>query len=545
MRYAAHGTEEDGRMKRFVWMMAMAALLTAAIMGCAAAEGDFDAWLKEAPEWQGWTAASLDQWDDWGAALLTRPAGFDDLTRGYALCVAKHQDGGWETVIQDDENLGYTDDSEQAAVRFENGRLILTWSVQYEYADDWVTEWVYALPQGDWRLEEVRQTVRGTAETQDERPIVTESRAWLENGMLQRETVIRDEETGQIYVHHTPGPLPDVTDPDWLSTASPNGIPSCLTATGYNADDAWSGWSQEILPRLCAVFFPGETYADGLYADDEMQFIVDKADGTRVLRCGRYDESTSRWEFTESTPLPANARMGFENVTDGLFFEDFYGVEIGYRNGTWGVTYCYGGYYDAEDGWFHGDWFYVGPNWVGETTNGEKVYGDHPWNDITTMDWSTVPRTRAEAVARMDLRCWATPNNPDPADRLNLRQAPKTSAGSLGKYYNGAPVEVLEKGAEWCRVRVGAAEGWMMTKYLAFGDDEWPQDTWLSAVNPARVQVTVYWQDAGEAEIWGPDRDFYHLLIIGVRGDDWYIVWDWSTGRTGRIRVIDNWEGNG
>ncbi len=64
-------------------------------------------------------------------------------------------------------------------------------------------------------------------------------------------------------------------------------------------------------------------------------------------------------------------------------------------------------------------------------------------------------------------------------------------------------------------------------------------------VNPAEVQVTVYWQDTGESEIWGPDRSFYRLQIIGVRGDDWYIVWDCETGRSGRIRVADVWEGNG
>ena len=119
--------------------------------------------------------------------------------------------------------MGRTDESEQAGARFGNGRLILHWSVRYEYADDWVTEWGYELTQGDWRLAEVRQTVRGTAETRDERPIVTESRAWLENGLLQRETVIRDEETGQIYIRKMPGPLPDVTDPAWRSPASPSG----------------------------------------------------------------------------------------------------------------------------------------------------------------------------------------------------------------------------------------------------------------------------------------------------------------------------------
>ncbi len=535
---------EDGRMKRFIWItVTMAMLLTA--IGWGAAENDFHAWLAQTPEWRGWTAAGWDQWGDWGAALLTRPAGFDDLTQGYALCLAKRQDGGWETVIRDTENLGYTDESEQAAIRFDGGRLILTRNVQYEYADDWTTEWIYELVRGDWRLREVRQTVRGVTQTKDQRPIATESRAWLQDGALQRETLIRDEQTGRVYARKHPGALPDVTDPAWLLPGSPNGDFGCLTATGYDADGKWSRRSQDILARLCAYFFPGENYVDGLYADDALQFIVDKADGTRVLRCGRYEETVGRWEFAESTPLPSGARMGFENVDDAVFFEDFYGVKIGFRNGRWGAVYCYGGEAGPDGGWLRDDWFHIGPNWMGESVSSPEAYGDHPWNDITRMDWSTIPHTRAEAAARMDTGRWATPANPNPADRLNLREAPRTSAGSLGKYYNGAPVEVLEKGKDWCRVRVGAAEGWMMTRYLAFGESAWPPDIRLGALNPAGAQVTVQWQDTGESEVWGPDRDFYHLLVIGVQGDAWYIVWDWTSGRTGRVRVTDLWEGNG
>jgi len=63
---------------------------------------------------------------------------------------------------------------------------------------------------------------------------------------------------------------------------------------------------------------------------------------------------------------------------------------------------------------------------------------------------------------------WAVVNNPDPADRLNLRSAPSREAESLGKYFNGVLVEVLNKADDgWTRVRVGHTEGYMMTKYLA------------------------------------------------------------------------------
>lgn len=68
----------------------------------------------------------------------------------------------------------------------------------------------------------------------------------------------------------------------------------------------------------------------------------------------------------------------------------------------------------------------------------------------------------------------ATVNNPNPKDRLNLRTENKESATSLGRYYNGVVVEVLEYTInDWVKVRIGGngqyAYGYMMAKYLAFG----------------------------------------------------------------------------
>lgn len=63
---------------------------------------------------------------------------------------------------------------------------------------------------------------------------------------------------------------------------------------------------------------------------------------------------------------------------------------------------------------------------------------------------------------------WAVVNNPDPEDRLNLRAEPSRASSSLGKYFNGVMVEVLERtGDGWDHVRVGATEGYMMMEYLA------------------------------------------------------------------------------
>ena len=39
---------------------------------------------------------------------------------------------------------------------------------------------------------------------------------------------------------------------------------------------------------------------------------------------------------------------------------------------------------------------------------------------------------------------YAVVHNPDAADRLNLRAAPNREAESLGRYYNGVEVQILE-----------------------------------------------------------------------------------------------------
>lgn len=66
---------------------------------------------------------------------------------------------------------------------------------------------------------------------------------------------------------------------------------------------------------------------------------------------------------------------------------------------------------------------------------------------------------------------WAVVSNPNPADRLNLRTEPSSSATSLGKYYNGVTVTLLSGNGEigWYRVSIGPLEGYMDASYLEVG----------------------------------------------------------------------------
>ncbi|UEX77493.1 TIGR04211 family SH3 domain-containing protein [Sediminicurvatus halobius] len=50
--------------------------------------------------------------------------------------------------------------------------------------------------------------------------------------------------------------------------------------------------------------------------------------------------------------------------------------------------------------------------------------------------------------------------------RLNLRSGPGNEYRILQLLPSGTPVQVLERGNEWTRVRSGGNEGWMRTSYL-------------------------------------------------------------------------------
>ncbi|MDO5300506.1 MAG: SH3 domain-containing protein [Clostridia bacterium] len=68
----------------------------------------------------------------------------------------------------------------------------------------------------------------------------------------------------------------------------------------------------------------------------------------------------------------------------------------------------------------------------------------------------------------------AVVDNPNSIDRLNLRTEPSQSAPTLGKYYSGTTVEVLGGDQNgWTKVRIDTLEGYMMTKYLVFGQDQY------------------------------------------------------------------------
>ncbi len=124
---------------------------------------------------------------------------------------------------------------------------------------------------------------------------------------------------------------------------------------------------------------------------------------------------------------------------------------------------------------------------------------------------------------------YAVVNNPNPQDRLHLRQSPNREANSLGKYYNGVQALVLEKRKDgWARVKIGSLEGYMDSQYLAFNI---PQANIPSAMPTVTVTVEGYtgktlnlragqsqktmaiaqYPSGTQVEVWGLTPIWYHV----------------------------------
>lgn len=294
-------------------------------------------------------------------------------------------------------------------------------------------------------------------------------------------------------------------------------------------------------PDRIASLLPGYVLVDSI-DDGDTLFLLMRNPADELVFVGGVLGDDGEWTFTESTPLPEGTILGVENFTHSLGIPgDVYYDCIDltpYADGTWGVSLVYP--YNAGN-----ELFPVRKYVIYE--NGQAIYGqigDHPWSDITTIDWTSLPASYEDALTHLDTSSWAVVNNPDPQDRLHLRTAASTSASSLGKYYNRTPVRIREYGQTWCAVTVCGLDGYMMTEYLTFGEEidtvnyAGPWLTWKENLAERRLY------EAPNASSPYTTYDVDDFCILGVAGD-YYHVWLPDTEEYGYIRMDDLWEGNG
>lgn len=196
------------------------------------------------------------------------------------------------------------------------------------------------------------------------------------------------------------------------------------------------------------------------------------------------------------------------------------------------------------------DWFHVGVNHVIGSSADSSLdirFGDLPAFDLETMELDRIPKRFTDAVRLLDQRHWAVVSNPNPADRLHLRQRPDRQAASLGKYYSGTPIRVLARRGDWAKVDLFGTEGWMLAKYLVFGDGMNEVKRAMPQLSGITGELRPLYQkpqeQAMELQRMGLQHSRY--LILGVVGDAWYHVWFPTENIAGYMKQAWFWEGNG
>lgn len=118
----------------------------------------------------------------------------------------------------------------------------------------------------------------------------------------------------------------------------------------------------------------------------------------------------------------------------------------------------------------------------------------------------------------------AVVNNPNSIDRLNLRTKPSQNAPTLGKYYSGTTVEVLSSNQNgWTKVRIHTLEGYMMTKYLAFGQDQFSVGYAMPSVKIENMNGTglnLRQQQSSSSASLGLYKNGSTVCVLGV-SENW------------------------
>lgn len=441
------------------------------------------------------------------------------------LFILSFHDGQWSIAFENEHAA-----CAQTRVYLDTDDVLIL-SDPFQCSETYHEQYYFTLD-SEWRLSSVISYIG-----EEDDGYLLEYIASLDKGQLYTSTYLTDLE-GNFLSSHPGMTLPDVLTADEKLLSAFNGVEPPINGMGYYTDDG-GNTSNVIIQRLFSVIVPDEyTFADGIRTDNSLQFVADKADGNRVLLCCAYGGSMVGWQITESTPLPSGTTIGIENFTETLNLSGHnYGVNIGrYPAGTWGVT----GISDQ-----HGNWLDVGPGWVSEGMYyGPFLFGDHPWSDITQMDWSSIPSDTSAISVYLDTSRRATPNNPNANDRLHLRQFATKDSKSLGKYYNGTPLVILCREGDWTQVRVGGQVGYMMTKYLLTGNNVNQQVSAILKKTNVHPLTEIHWDNESIPDFF-TGSEIQRLFVIGVIDDEWYLVWDPVTGRCGQIRQKDLWDGNG
>lgn len=342
-----------------------------------------------------------------------------------------------------------------------------------------------------------------------------------DNGKLLRTRQLIDSEGDSLVSSEELFPLPA----PWL-----NGI---ATLDDFDANllpfydsDIPTTMFGPMIERAAKELLPGYTFIDGMLLADSMKLLMDRPDNSRIFVGVTYD---GNWRLTDSTPMPKDAAYDQFGLT-------FPGVEVlilePNQDGLWGVSFLSS--WEEDYGLsFGNELIQTNDQWG----NPMFIVGMHPWGDITSIDWTTLPFTAKDAWAMVDSSGWAMVDLFYIDNHLILHETPSQDGRYLGEYRAGTPIRVLERRDDWTKVDIFGVEGWMETTFLAFGSD-------MAAVDPLlRYLDEVVYTDTGDLDLCPtPDSEpeatvsFYDgIAIIGSYGDEWYHVYDFFTNQSGYV----------
>lgn len=145
-----------------------------------------------------------------------------------------------------------------------------------------------------------------------------------------------------------------------------------------------------------------------------------------------------------------------------------------------------------------------------------------------SLEGFTFPMTISDLESAYVMDGYAMVCNPNPADRLNLRKTPAKDSKSLGKYYNGTIVKILnDKNNGWVEVDIEGITGYFMKDFLAYGEaihqvprPEYYKIMSLDASSTGDATVPLYIQPS-ISSILVSMLDGTQVFVLGDVGDDW------------------------
>lgn len=231
-------------------------------------------------------------------------------------------------------------------------------------------------------------------------------------------------------------------------------------------------------------------------------------------------DGTIDTEEVQQKTLKEKASIGYEIIQDELMFFAYHDCS---KDGK--VKLCF--LMLTDTGYSYKLYYEFSPEKMQETVLHEA------WDILSS--WSIKEKSLASWPIRID-EYFAVVNNPDPADRLHLREEPDKDSLSLGKYYNGVRVVIRGSSIDgYTPVSIEGTKGYMKTEYLIVSGEGQPyppsampwvqlktknasEKVYLFSAAPTTSQVLGEYSEGAMAILMGFNSDWAHVIIDGMTG---------------------------